>query len=206
MVSLLAKLGEGGRLVILAEYRRALGVEEGRCGSRCLGPCGAAQCGAGKRGSGTPLHPRAQAARPTRWRLSTPTRSSTYRAGALRKEETRKLGLSFGDRACLAFGRRLGWPVLTTDRDWKKLEVGWTCGSSANVVRRKKMPLTPAPLQGQSSQPQVSTWGRERQPPAWGSPPGQPPQSPHPVAISKARQTAAIFTGPTVPTKWWSLS
>ena len=32
--------------------------------------------------------------------------------------------LSFGDRACLAFGGRLGWPVLTTDRDWKKLDVG----------------------------------------------------------------------------------
>ena len=48
---------------------------------------------------------------------------TAYQAGALRNE-TRKLGLSFGDRACLAFGRRLGWPVLTTDRDWKKLEVG----------------------------------------------------------------------------------
>lgn len=48
---------------------------------------------------------------------------TAYRAGALRKQ-TRKLGLSFGDRACLAFGGRLGWPVLTTDRDWKKLDVG----------------------------------------------------------------------------------
>jgi ribonuclease VapC len=48
---------------------------------------------------------------------------TAYRAGALRKQ-TRKLGLSFGDRACLAFGGRLGLPVLTTDRDWKKLDVG----------------------------------------------------------------------------------
>lgn len=28
-------------------------------------------------------------------------------------------GLSLGDRACLAFGRRLGLPVLTTDRAWR---------------------------------------------------------------------------------------
>jgi ribonuclease VapC len=48
---------------------------------------------------------------------------TAYRAGALRKQ-TRKLGLCFGDRACLAFGGRLGLPVLTTDRDWKTLDVG----------------------------------------------------------------------------------
>jgi ribonuclease VapC len=48
---------------------------------------------------------------------------TAYRAGSLRKQ-TRKLGLSFGDRACLAFGSRLGLPVLTTDRNWKSLEVG----------------------------------------------------------------------------------
>lgn len=48
---------------------------------------------------------------------------AAYRAGSLRKQ-TRKLGLSFGDRACLAFGSRLGLPVLTTDRGWKSLEVG----------------------------------------------------------------------------------
>jgi ribonuclease VapC len=28
-------------------------------------------------------------------------------------------GLSLGDRACLALGRRLGLPVLTTDRAWR---------------------------------------------------------------------------------------
>jgi len=34
---------------------------------------------------------------------------------------TRASGLSLGDRACLALGRRLGLPVLTTDRAWSDL-------------------------------------------------------------------------------------
>lgn len=33
--------------------------------------------------------------------------------------EGRALGLSLGDRACLALGRRLNLPVLTADRAWK---------------------------------------------------------------------------------------
>jgi len=33
-------------------------------------------------------------------------------------------GLSLGDRACLAFGRRLGLPVLTTDQAWRNAAVG----------------------------------------------------------------------------------
>lgn len=37
---------------------------------------------------------------------------------------TRQAGLSFGDRACLALGKRLGVPVLTADRAWAELEVG----------------------------------------------------------------------------------
>lgn len=32
--------------------------------------------------------------------------------------ETQPLGLSLGDRACLALARRLGWPALTADRTW----------------------------------------------------------------------------------------
>ena len=38
-------------------------------------------------------------------------------AGALR-EVTRPLGLSLGDRACLALGIAEGAPILTTDRAW----------------------------------------------------------------------------------------
>lgn len=37
---------------------------------------------------------------------------------------TRHLGLSLADRACLALGQRLGLPVYTADRRWKKLDIG----------------------------------------------------------------------------------
>ena len=49
--------------------------------------------------------------------------ADAYAAGDLRRY-TRRLGLSFGDRACLALARRLGFPVLTTDRAWAKLDLG----------------------------------------------------------------------------------
>ena len=38
--------------------------------------------------------------------------------------QTRALGLSLGDRACLALGIQLGAPVYTTDQAWKKLKLG----------------------------------------------------------------------------------
>ena len=41
-------------------------------------------------------------------------------AGALRLV-TRALGLSLGDRACLALGQARGLPVLTADRAWGSL-------------------------------------------------------------------------------------
>jgi ribonuclease VapC len=37
---------------------------------------------------------------------------------------TRGLGLSFGDRACLALAEQLGQPVLTADRAWQHLAIG----------------------------------------------------------------------------------
>lgn len=37
---------------------------------------------------------------------------------------TRSLGLSLGDRACLALALTLGAPVYTSDRAWKNLEIG----------------------------------------------------------------------------------
>jgi PIN domain nuclease of toxin-antitoxin system len=46
-----------------------------------------------------------------------------HQTGMLRVP-TRSAGLSFGDRACLALGRQLKVPVLTTDRDWATLKVG----------------------------------------------------------------------------------
>ena len=45
------------------------------------------------------------------------------RAGLLRVQ-TRHLGLSVGDRACLALAQREGLPVLTGDRAWARLDVG----------------------------------------------------------------------------------
>jgi ribonuclease VapC len=38
--------------------------------------------------------------------------------------ETRRLGLSLGDRACLALGLALKAPVYTADRSWKALHLG----------------------------------------------------------------------------------
>jgi ribonuclease VapC len=46
-----------------------------------------------------------------------------YSAGILRTA-TRGLGLSLGDRACLALGLLLSVPVFTADRSWKKLNIG----------------------------------------------------------------------------------
>lgn len=44
-------------------------------------------------------------------------------AGAL-SARTHALGLSLGDRACLALAISLHVPVYTADRNWKKLQVG----------------------------------------------------------------------------------
>jgi ribonuclease VapC len=38
--------------------------------------------------------------------------------------QTRPLGLSLGDRACLTLGLSLKSPVYTADRSWKRLKVG----------------------------------------------------------------------------------
>ena len=38
--------------------------------------------------------------------------------------QTRALGLSLGDRACLALALALKAPVYTADRSWKKLKLG----------------------------------------------------------------------------------
>jgi PIN domain nuclease of toxin-antitoxin system len=44
-------------------------------------------------------------------------------AGRLRVE-TRELGLSLGDRACLALAMAADLPVYTADRDWGRLDLG----------------------------------------------------------------------------------
>ena len=45
-------------------------------------------------------------------------------AAARLRSVTRHVGLSLGDRACLALGDRLGYPVVTADRIWASLDVG----------------------------------------------------------------------------------
>ncbi len=45
--------------------------------------------------------------------------------GGLRSA-TKHLGLSLGDRACLALALREGLPVMTADRHWTKLAIGVT--------------------------------------------------------------------------------
>jgi ribonuclease VapC len=39
-------------------------------------------------------------------------------------QQTRQVGLSLGDRACLSLGLRLEVPVLTCDRTWATLSLG----------------------------------------------------------------------------------
>ena len=51
------------------------------------------------------------------------TAELAYRAAGLR-EATRHLGLSFGDRACLALGLGLEASILTADRAWLGLDLG----------------------------------------------------------------------------------
>ncbi len=53
-------------------------------------------------------------------------------AGFLRPH-TRSLGLSLGDRACIALGRARGQPVLTADRSWTR--VSSAIGVEVRVIR-----------------------------------------------------------------------
>ena len=48
-----------------------------------------------------------------------------YKVGALRPL-ARHIGLSLGDRACLALAQHLGLPALTSDRAWEGLSLGIT--------------------------------------------------------------------------------
>ena len=48
------------------------------------------------------------------------------RLSAALDEKTRSLGLSLGDRACLALGVMTGFPVLTADGAWAKVDLNVT--------------------------------------------------------------------------------
>lgn len=53
-----------------------------------------------------------------------PFDASLALASGLLRPKTRALGLSLGDRACLALAAHLSLPVLTADRAWKRLKLG----------------------------------------------------------------------------------
>jgi ribonuclease VapC len=52
---------------------------------------------------------------------------------ALMAGVTRPLGLSLGDRICLALARRTGLPAVTADRSW--LDVAGTLGVTVEAIR-----------------------------------------------------------------------
>lgn len=52
-------------------------------------------------------------------------RTLAHQTGMLRTQ-TKHMGLSLGDRACLALARVRNVPALTTDRVWEKLEIDVT--------------------------------------------------------------------------------
>lgn len=56
--------------------------------------------------------------------LAQPFTEEDARASAAIYPKTQPLGLSLGDRACLALGLRLGLPVLTADRAWLGIGLG----------------------------------------------------------------------------------
>lgn len=51
------------------------------------------------------------------------TEEDAHAAGALRPL-TRPLGLSFGDRACLALAKKLKLPALTAEARWAEIDTG----------------------------------------------------------------------------------
>lgn len=53
-----------------------------------------------------------------------PFRDVDALAAASLEPETRRLGLSLGDRACLALGIARNEPVYTADRVWAELNIG----------------------------------------------------------------------------------
>ena len=52
--------------------------------------------------------------------VASPDAALALRAGVMRRE-TRALGLSLGDRFCLALAERNGRPAMTTDRAWARV-------------------------------------------------------------------------------------
>jgi PIN domain nuclease of toxin-antitoxin system len=61
----------------------------------------------------------------TRLRLSVvPLEAELAAVAASLRPATKRLGLSLGDRACLALGLAQNQPVVTADRKWTQLDIG----------------------------------------------------------------------------------
>lgn len=58
----------------------------------------------------------------------------TAESAALLWAQTRSLGLSLGDRACLALARELGLVALTADRRWSEVDIE---GIRVELLRRR---------------------------------------------------------------------
>ncbi len=63
------------------------------------------------------------ALKPFDYRIADFTPDLAFKAGLLR-DGTKALGLSLGDRACLALAMRERLPAYTTDRRWAELKIG----------------------------------------------------------------------------------
>src|SRR5437667_105017 len=104
------RVNENGRIVIPASFRKALGINlgevQGKLVSLGLAPGDAWEA---------TLSPIREA--------TAFTAEHAEAAGNL-ITKTRPLGLSLGDRACLALGIVLRAPVYTADKSWKKLKLG----------------------------------------------------------------------------------
>ena len=73
--------------------------------------------------SGMPAQPASQALGQLQLRTIAFDASLAHATAALRIT-TRALGLSLGDRACLALAQSLSCPAITADRTWKTLRIG----------------------------------------------------------------------------------
>lgn len=62
-------------------------------------------------------------------------REAHARQSALLRPLTKAQGLGFGDRACLVQGMFSGFPILTGDRDWLKLDLDPALGIDIRLIR-----------------------------------------------------------------------
>lgn len=110
---------------LLAAYQRERGWErvERDLDEACIGTVNLSEATAKLVERGRPLDDMRSYIMPTALTVVPFEVVDAYVAAGLRRQ-TRTLGLSFADRACLALAKRLGLPALTTDRAWARLDLG----------------------------------------------------------------------------------